>query len=109
MATHSNILAWRIPRTEKPGGLDGVSKSQTLLSDSTTATILKHLLDYLTPLQKLRGLPLAGSTFQNQCHVKRDCILTGAPECIFPHMEVECSLKITTSCLTSEYLVGVSS
>ena len=21
MATHSNILAWRIPRTEEPGGL----------------------------------------------------------------------------------------
>ena len=21
MATHSNILAWRIPRTEQPGGL----------------------------------------------------------------------------------------
>ena len=21
LATHSNLLAWRIPRTEKPGGL----------------------------------------------------------------------------------------
>ena len=29
MATHSSILAWRIPWTEKPGGLTvrGVSKS----------------------------------------------------------------------------------
>ena len=29
MATHSNILAWRIPRTEEPSGLQsmGVAKS----------------------------------------------------------------------------------
>ena len=34
MATHSSILAWRIPRTEEPGGLQfmGVTKSQTQLS-----------------------------------------------------------------------------
>ena len=33
MATHSSILAWRIPRTEKPGGATvyGVSKSPTRL------------------------------------------------------------------------------
>jgi len=24
MATHCNILAWRIPRTEKPGGLQSI-------------------------------------------------------------------------------------
>ena len=30
MATHSSILAWRIPWTEEPGGLQSmVSKSQT--------------------------------------------------------------------------------
>ena len=31
MATHSSILAWRIPWTEKPGGVlvDGVAQSQT--------------------------------------------------------------------------------
>ena len=34
MATHSSILAWKIPRTEEPGGLvHGVAlKSQTRLS-----------------------------------------------------------------------------
>ena len=33
MATHSSILAWRIPWTEDPGGLQScrVSKSQTRL------------------------------------------------------------------------------
>ena len=29
MTTHSSILAWRIPWTEYPGGLPGVTKSQT--------------------------------------------------------------------------------
>ena len=33
MATHSSILAWRIPRTEEPGGVHGVSQSQTRLND----------------------------------------------------------------------------
>ena len=35
MATHSSILAWRIPWTEESGGLQstGVAKSQTRLSD----------------------------------------------------------------------------
>ena len=33
MATHSSILVWRIPWTEEPGGLHGVSKSRTQLSD----------------------------------------------------------------------------
>ena len=35
MATHSTILAWRIPWTEEPGGLmvHGVTKSQTQLSN----------------------------------------------------------------------------
>ena len=30
MATHSSILAWKIPQTEEPGGLQSMgSKSQT--------------------------------------------------------------------------------
>ena len=35
MATHSSIVAWRIPWTEEPGGLQsvGVAKSRTQLSD----------------------------------------------------------------------------
>ena len=44
MATHSNILAWRIPRTEEPGRLQsmGVSESWTQLSDFH---IHKHWVD----------------------------------------------------------------
>ena len=36
MATHSNILAWKVPWTEEPGGLHtvhGAEKSWTQLSD----------------------------------------------------------------------------
>ena len=35
MATHSSILAWRIPWTEEPGGLQSTKsqKSETQLSD----------------------------------------------------------------------------
>ena len=34
MTTHSSILAWEIPGTEEPGGLQSMgSESQTQLSD----------------------------------------------------------------------------
>ena len=34
MATHSSILAWRIPWTEEPGGLQSMGlKNRTRLSD----------------------------------------------------------------------------
>ena len=29
MVTHSNILAWRIPRTEEPGGLPSIASHTT--------------------------------------------------------------------------------
>ena len=32
-AAHSDILVWEIPRTEESGGLCGVMKSRTQLSD----------------------------------------------------------------------------
>ena len=39
MATHSSILAWKIPWTEEPGGLQfiGSQKSQTRLSTHTNS------------------------------------------------------------------------
>ena len=37
MATHSSILAWRIPWTEEPGGLHTVAKSSKE-SDMTEVT-----------------------------------------------------------------------
>ena len=40
MATHSSTLAWRIPWTEEPGGLQSMEfkKCWTRLSDGTTTT-----------------------------------------------------------------------
>ena len=40
MATHSSIVAWRIPWTEEPGGLQsmGVTKSWTQLKQLSTHT-----------------------------------------------------------------------
>ena len=38
MATHSSILAWRIPQTEKPGRLQSMG-SQRVVHDSVTNTI----------------------------------------------------------------------
>ena len=40
MATHSSILAWRIPWTEQPGGLQsvGLQKSQTQITNTTIPT-----------------------------------------------------------------------
>ena len=40
MATHSSILAWEIPRTEEPGGLQsmGSQKSRVQLSNYTAIT-----------------------------------------------------------------------
>ena len=37
MATHSSILAWRTPRTEKPGGLQSMG-SQRVGHDCVTNT-----------------------------------------------------------------------
>ena len=47
MATHSSILAWRIPWMEEPGGLHtvhGVEKSPTPLSDFTFTFTLGCIL-----------------------------------------------------------------
>ena len=45
MATHSSILAWEIPRTEEPGGLQsmGLQKGRIRLSEQTT-TLTNSLL-----------------------------------------------------------------
>ena len=41
MATHSSILAWEIPWTEEPGGLQSMGhESQIQLSNETITTLL---------------------------------------------------------------------
>ena len=44
MATHSIIIAWKIPWTEEPGVLHRVAKSRTRLSDQHTPVLHIHRL-----------------------------------------------------------------
>ena len=54
MATHSSILAWRIPWTEEPGGLQSTgSQSQTQLKQLGTA--MQHLAWVQSLLEELRS------------------------------------------------------
>ena len=47
MATHSSILAWRIPRTEKPGGLQSRGSQRVRLDLVTETTDNRnHREDY---------------------------------------------------------------
>ena len=53
MATHSSILAWRIPWTEEPGGLQSMwSQSQTQLkqlsSSSSSSSLLIEMFNLFT-------------------------------------------------------------
>ena len=41
MATHSSILAWRVPRTEEPGG----AAVHVVAKESDTAERLRHSLE----------------------------------------------------------------
>ena len=52
MATHSSMLAWRIPWTEVAGRLQSMGSQESRLSDSTTTTQGSNLL---------RNTPCAGS------------------------------------------------
>ena len=44
MATHSSILAWRIPRTEDPGGLQSIGSQRVRLVQSNLACMLPRKL-----------------------------------------------------------------
>ena len=58
MATHSSILAWKIPWTEDPGGLQsmGVAKSWTQLSDFTSLHFM-HKAGASLIAQSVKNLP----------------------------------------------------
>ena len=55
MATHSSILAWRIPWTEEPGRLDrvhGVAKSQKQAQRSTHSHTVYDSIYTHSPMTK---------------------------------------------------------
>ena len=43
MATHSSVLAWRIPGTGEPGGLPSIGSHRVRQSDLAAAAALKYL------------------------------------------------------------------
>ena len=48
MATHSSILAWRIPCTEEPGGLQSMrSQRDTRATDTFTLFMGAEILSYI--------------------------------------------------------------
>ena len=54
MATHSSVLAWRIPWMEEPGGLQSIgSQSRTRLSDFTVFIIISAVLGLHCSMQFL--------------------------------------------------------
>ena len=56
MATHSSILAWRIPRTEEPGGLQSIESRKVEHDRSELART--HRLENVT-MQGVRVTPRA--------------------------------------------------
>ena len=73
-ATHSSVLAWRIPWTEKPGRLQtvvqatGVTKSRTWPSNSHTHTHTHTHTGWCPRLVYMNSLLIPSTTRQNGCY-----------------------------------------
>ena len=63
MATHSSILAWRIPWTEEPGGLQSVGY-QRIRHDWVTNT---HIISEFSKPLNIRPLTKIDFIFRNEC------------------------------------------
>ena len=68
MANHSSVLAWEMPWTEEPGGLQpiGLQKSQVWLSDKNNKTLLIFfLLSSYKQLQLLKPVNVLHKMFHS--------------------------------------------
>ena len=52
MATHSSILAWKIPRTEQPGGIQSMG-SQKVRHDRETNTLCLYIMHFYIVFQTI--------------------------------------------------------
>ena len=52
MATHSSILAWRIPWTEEPGGLQSIGLQRARHDWSTLACMHMYTMDYYSAIKR---------------------------------------------------------
>ena len=78
MATHSRILAWRIPWTDKPGGLHSTGSQESQELDTTKQLILLLLISDKVSLKKGARLQ---ATLQS-------CLSTGKSKVILPATEM---------------------
>ena len=63
MATHFSILAWRIPWTEEPGGLQSVGCKE---SNTTERQTLSFLLFYEKETERLKEKPTRDNTLESR-------------------------------------------
>ena len=68
MATHSLILAWRIPRTEKPGGLQSMGL-QSLIQLKRLSTMSRNKSTPVSNCYSTESLPLPCSSGQNEFQI----------------------------------------
>ena len=68
MATHSSILAWRIPWTEEPGRLQSMG-SQRVRQDWATSTFISHLLSSI----QFSSSVVSNSLWHGQQHTRPPC------------------------------------
>jgi len=84
MATHSNIHAWRIPWTEKPGGLQFMGlQNQTQLSSHTLTVKFGHVTEFWPLIWEQKWwMLLPVLAYKNFTH--------GSPFLLFSHLLAKC-------------------
>ena len=66
-ATHSSILAWRTPRTEKPGGLQSMGVTKSRHDWATTTSVYKvHKWSWLESVRKVTNDKYSGTLKSKQ-------------------------------------------
>ena len=105
MATHSSILAWRIPWTEEPGGntVHGVIKLD--MTEQHTHTYACHasaqmLAGFVTTNTCLLAFPL----LQHMACLPTELIISGIVQYCFHSVDFQHSPKLLGECLTPKYL-----
>ena len=61
MVTHSSILAWRIPWTEEPGGLQSMGCKELDTNERLTLSLFFHTLDWDCPIGSAKKNPPANA------------------------------------------------
>ena len=102
MATLSNILAWRIPRTEKPSGLQSMGMQRVGHNWSDLAgiyTLEPRPSDTCSHWLRLRQLPSLGqATFQPSGFLDIGNLFIPRNSTGIPVKRIQCWIKLTWNC-----------